>query len=248
MAGIFFLNEFSILSIFLVKIGSIWAGLGAGLLVVAFFAYASFDILWNVYVRAFCRKITEKKLVALTFDDGPHSVHTPRVLDVLKKYDVKATFFLIGKSIAVNEDILKRMHSEGHQTDNHSFSHKNSFPWFGVKKMAADMLQCEQAISRTTGYKTKWFRPPFGVTNPNVAKAVKMRGYKVAGWSIRSLDTVISDKNKIVRRIVSRLRPGAIVLMHDHLQETPFVLEQVIQQAKEKGYSFVSMEELSAHR
>ena len=223
---------------------SLWNGLIICALLAIFFAYAAFNISFGFYLRAFCSKPICEKLIALTFDDGPHQENTARVLDVLKQYDVKATFFVIGEHVADNENIVRRIHSEGHQTGNHSFSHKNSFPFFGAQKMAADMLQCEEVIGKATEYQTKWFRPPFGVTNPNVAKAVKMRGYRVAGWSIRSLDTVKSNREKVVRRVVSRLRPGAVVLLHDNLAETHSILEQIIMQAKEKGYGFVTVEQL----
>ena len=221
-----------------------WSGLASFLLLAAFFGYASFDISFGYYLRAFCRKPTREKLLALTFDDGPHPEHTLQTLDILKQYDIKAGFFVIGERIAGNEHIVKRIQADGHQTGNHSFSHKKTFPWLGAKKMAADMLLCEQAICRVTGYEPKWFRPPFGITNPNVAKAVKMRGYQVAGWSIRSLDTVKSKKDEVVRRVVSKLRPGAVVLLHDHLPDTPYILEQIIRQAREQGYAFVTVEQL----
>jgi len=224
--------------------GAIWSGMASGLMVIAFFTYASFSISFGFYLRAFCRKITKEKLLALTFDDGPHAEYTPRVLDVLKQHDVKATFFVIGERIAGNEAILKRIQAEGHQIGNHTFSHKNTFPWLGVKKMALNLLQCEQVIEQVIGYQPNWFRPPFGVTNFNVAKAVKILGYRVAGWSIRSLDTVKLDKGKVVQRVVSRLRPGAVILLHDRLPNTPFVAEQIIRQAKEKGYTFVTVDEM----
>ena len=215
------------------------------LMIAAFVAYyASFTISSGVYLHAFCRKSTKEKLVAFTFDDGPHPEHTSRVLDVLKQYDVKATFFVIGERIAGNEDILKRMQADGHQIGNHSFSHKKTFPLLGAKKMAADMQQCEQAIVQAIGCQTKWYRPPFGVTNPDVAKAVKIQGYQVAGWSIRSLDTIKSDSEKVVRRVVSRLRPGAVILLHDHLPNTSCILEQIILQAREKEYIFVTIKQL----
>ncbi len=225
-------------------------GVGLGLflllLLIAFLIYASFSISSGIYVRAFCRKHTKAKLIALTFDDGPHPVYTPQVLDVLKQYNVKATFFVIGERITGNEDIVKRTHAEGHLVGNHSFTHKKTFPLFGKTKLFFDMYQCDSAIARTTAQCAKWFRPPFGVTNPNVAKAVKMLKYKVAGWSIRSLDTVISNKDKVMKRVVSRLHPGAIILMHDHLPDAPYILKQVMQQAMEKGYRFVTLDELEA--
>ena len=223
--------------------GVCW-GIALILVIGFFFAYASFHVSSGVYLRAFCRKKTKEKQIALTFDDGPHHEYTSQVLDVLNKYNVKATFFLIGERISGNENILNRMQAGGHQIGNHSFSHTSMFPFLGVMKMADNLLQCEQAVSRITGHRMKWFRPPFGVTNPNVAKAVKIRGYQVAGWSIRSLDTVISNREKVVNRIVARLHPGAIILLHDHLPDAPYILEQTILKATEKGYSFVTIEQL----
>jgi peptidoglycan/xylan/chitin deacetylase (PgdA/CDA1 family) len=214
------------------------------LIFLAYYGYACFNMSLGVYLSAFCRKHTREKLIALTFDDGPHPEHTYQVLDVLKKNDVKATFFVIGKNIAGNEAVLKKIYSDGHQIGVHSFSHRNIFPFSGKKKIAADLLQCEQAIVRTTGYKPTWFRPPFGVTNPDVAKAVNVREYKVAAWNIRSFDTVISNKNKIVKRVVSRLSPGAVVLLHDRLPHTPDVLEHIIRKAVEMGYGFVTVEQM----
>jgi peptidoglycan/xylan/chitin deacetylase (PgdA/CDA1 family) len=240
--GIIFLQAVGTLS-------SLWGwGLGFFLLLLlpAFLAYASFSISSGIYVRAFCCKRTREKLIALTFDDGPHPAYTPQVLDVLKRYGVKAAFFVIGERIAGNEDVLERACVEGHRIGNHSFTHKNTFPLLGLKRMAFDMHLCDSDVARATGQCAQWFRPPFGITNPNVAKAAKMLKYKVAGWSIRSLDTVKSDKDKVVKRVVSRLQPGAIVLLHDHLPDAAYILEQVIRQAAEKDYRFVTLDELES--
>ncbi len=206
----------------------------------AFLIYASFNISSGIYLQTFSRKKTDAKQVMLTFDDGPHPVHTPAVLDILKKYEVKAAFFVIGKNIAGNEDILKRMLAEGHTIGNHSFSHGNTFPLLRPQKMADDLMQCERAAEKIIGQRTTWFRPPFGVTNPYVARAIKMRNYRVAGWSIRSLDTLFNDKNKPVRRVVKRLKPGAIILLHDNRPNAPYITEQILLQAKEKGYDFAN--------
>ncbi len=212
-----------------------------GLLFVA--AYASFNIRSGVYVRAFCRKNTVSKRIALTFDDGPHPVYTPQVLDLLKQYNAKATFFVIGKNIENNEQVMKRIYENGHQIGNHSYTHRNTFPLLNPRKMADDLLQCEQAIEQSTGYKTEWFRPPFGVTNPFVAKALKTMNYRVAGWSIRSLDTIF-DKDKAVKRVVRRLKPGAIILLHDRLPDISYILEKILQQASDAGYDFTTIADL----
>ena len=212
-------------------------------LVIGFLVYASFNVRSGVYVKAFCSASPEKKQIAVSFDDGPHSIYTPLVLDVLAKYNIKATFFLIGKNIPGNEEILQRMVREGHQIGNHSYSHGNTFPVMNTPEMAGDLLLCEQMIEESTGYQVKWFRPPFGVTNPMVAAAVKERGYLVAGWNIRSLDTVKTTGN-VIRKIKSRIKPGAIILLHDHLPGCTSVLEDILPYAGNEGYSMVTIEEL----
>ncbi|MDR1155183.1 MAG: polysaccharide deacetylase family protein [Bacteroidales bacterium] len=242
MTGVSFLSMMS--TLFPFGLGA-W-GLGLLLLFTAFLIHASFSISSGFYVRAFCRRHTKEKLIALTFDDGPHPAYTPQVLDVLKQYGVKAAFFVIGERIAGNENILERTCMEGHLIGNHSFTHKNTFPLFGRAKMVFDLCLCDSTIARTVAPCSGWFRPPFGVINPNVAKAVKMLKYQVAGWSIRSLDTVKSDKDRVVKRVVSRLHPGAVILLHDPLPDAPYILEQVIRQAVGKGYRFARIDELEA--
>jgi peptidoglycan/xylan/chitin deacetylase (PgdA/CDA1 family) len=97
---------------------------------------------------------------------------------------------------------------------------------------------------KVSGKKPFYFRPPYGVTNPVVAKVAKMLNYKVVGWSVRSLDTVLKDEDKIMARIKDRLHPGAVILMHDDREVTSKVLEKVILMVKEEGYRFVGLEEL----
>lgn len=178
---------------------------------------------------------TEKK-VLLTFDDGPHT-NTVKVLEVLKKYDVKALFFVIGKNIQGNEAILKQIVSDGHQIGNHSFSHHNFIDLWSTKKVTKDFVTCQKLIEQYQP-NTKLFRPPYGVTNPNIAKAVKTLGLQSIGWNVRSYDTSIKDVEKIKQRVLSQLKPGAIILLHDRLDFMPELLETLIPAIKEKGYGF----------
>jgi peptidoglycan/xylan/chitin deacetylase (PgdA/CDA1 family) len=177
------------------------------------------------------------KEVLLTFDDGPNNPNTTRVLEVLKKHDVKAIFFLIGKNIKGNEEIVKQIIAEGHQLGNHSFSHDHWIDVWSSKKVTEDFAAC-QTVIETYQPNSKLFRPPYGVTNPNIAKAVKKLNIKAIGWNIRSYDTSIKDIEKIKRRILSKLKPGAIILLHDRLDFMPELLEAVIPAIKEKGYTF----------
>ncbi|MBO7477932.1 MAG: polysaccharide deacetylase family protein [Salinivirgaceae bacterium] len=204
--------------------------------ILAFLFYASYSIKSQVYVKALCRVRTTEKVVYLTFDDGPNAEQTPQVLDVLKRNNAKATFFCIGSRIAGNEQILKRIIDEGHTIGNHSFSHTNSFPLFSRRRMVADIEQCQKAIESAIGTAPTLFRPPFGVTNPTVGKAVKTLNLKTIGWTIRTYDTNRGSDAKIARRISRQLRPGAIILLHDRLPQSAERLQMVIDTVKENGY------------
>ena len=205
--------------------------------VLAFLFYASYSIKSQVYVKSLCRVKTTEKVVYLTFDDGPDAEQTPQVLDVLKRNNATATFFCIGSRIASNEQILKRIIDDGYTIGNHSFSHINSFPLFSRRRMIADIEQCQKAIESATGTAPTLFRPPFGVTNPTVSKAVKNLNLKIIGWTIRTYDTNHCSNAKIARRISRQLRPGAIILLHDRLPQSAKRLQMVIDTVKAAGYT-----------
>ncbi len=179
---------------------------------------------------------TNEKKVLLTFDDGPHT-NTVKVLGGLKKHDVKAVFFIIGKNIQGNEAILKQIVADGHQIGNHSFTHHNFIDVWPTKKVSEDFAACQKLIEHYQP-NTKFFRPPYGVTNPNIAKALKQLNLQSIGWNVRSYDTSIKDVEKIKQRVLSQLKPGAIILLHDRLDFMPELLEVLIPAIKEKGYSF----------
>ena len=155
------------------------------LLLLSFLVYASYSIQSGIYLRSFCKKHTAEKIVALTFDDGPDSLQTPKVLQVLKEYQVTACFFCIGHKVKGNEAILQKMVAEGHLIGNHSHTHSGLFPLYGLSKMKKDLQTCQCELERVTSQPVSLFRPPFGVTNPTIAKAVRQLGYTPIGWSIR---------------------------------------------------------------
>ncbi len=190
----------------------------------------------NFHVQSLNSLGTNEKKVLLTFDDGPHP-NTTRVLEVLKKYDVKAVFFIIGKNIEGREAIMQQLMAEGHTIGNHSFSHDAKIDLWPAKKITADLEACQNLIEQYQPG-TKIFRPPYGVTNPNMAKAIRQNGLQSIGWNIRSYDTSIKDTEKIQQRVLSRLKPGAIILLHDRLDYMPELLEKLIPAIKERGYSF----------
>jgi peptidoglycan/xylan/chitin deacetylase (PgdA/CDA1 family) len=179
----------------------------------------------------------QEKRIALTFDDGPANF-TEAILDILKKENIPATFFLIGKNIEGNEALLKRMIIEGHSIGNHSFHHGFNFDWKRSSKMAAEILETNTAIEAVTQIPTTLFRPPYGVTNPNLAKAIKKTGVKSIGWSLRSMDTVAKDPQKLLSKILNQVKSGDIILLHDSCAITLQILPQLLRSLKEKNFSF----------
>ena len=197
--------------------------------------YASYSIKSNIYLKTFCQKSTSDKVVALTFDDGPDALQTPKVLDVLKEYNVQACFFCVGSRIDKNESIISRMVNEGHLIGNHSYSHTNLFPLYHPKKMKTDLMLCQQKLEEITKQKNILFRPPFGVTNPTIGRTARQMNLEAIGWSIRSLDTQLS-LDKALKRIQRKLHPGAIILLHDVLPQSELLLREVIDLLLREGY------------
>ena len=198
----------------------------------------------NFFIKIACKADTDKKEIAISFDDGPAINYTKQILEVLHNENVKATFFCIGNRIAGNENILQQINAEGHLIGNHSFSHHFWFDMYAAKKMQNDLKQMDTEMERVIGLKPKLFRPPYGVTNPNLAKAITKGGYTPVGWSIRSMDTVIKDENKLLSKINAGIKPGAVFLFHDTSKTTLLVLPNFIQEVKKRGYNIVPLDKL----
>lgn len=179
------------------------------------------------------------KQIVLTFDDGPNGVLTPKVLDILKSAKVPAVFFLIGKEVAANANITERIIAEGHQIGNHSYDHGFNFDWQSSKSMLAEIMQTNELIHTITNTSTSYFRPPYGVTNPNLAKAIQAAGMKSIGWSVRSMDTVAKDGDKLLQTIEKKVKTGSIILLHDTCEITIQILPKLITSLRQKGYEFV---------
>ena len=211
-------------------------------LYIGLISYGSSIISSNFYLNSICFIPTSEKVFYLTFDDGPDS-NTEEILALLNKNNIKATFFVIGKKITKNEMILNRMKEEGHIIANHSFSHSYFFDFFSTKKVIADLEQTNILIKKITGLTPRLFRPPYGVTNPNIANALTKLGLASIGWNIRSLDTVIKDKEKLNKRILKRIKPGSILLLHDTGNNVIEILKEVIQFADKNGYKIACLKD-----
>jgi peptidoglycan/xylan/chitin deacetylase (PgdA/CDA1 family) len=206
-------------------------------------ALGAYFIQFNFFVKSFNKGINSTKSISLTFDDGPHE-NTLKVIEVLKKYDIKASFFLIGKNIKGKEDILKKIIDDGHLVGNHSYKHDFWYSIKSVKNLVADIHQNNAAISSITGLIPNWFRPPYGVTNPRIANAIKATNMKSIGWSIRSYDTVGADTNATLNRICKQINGADIVLMHDHLDTTAQLLEDLILYCKKEKIEILPLDKM----
>lgn len=219
--------------------------------ITVFMVWASASIRSGVYVRAFCREKTDRKVVYLTFDDGPHPPETERVLDVLRERGARATFFLIGSKVSGNEAVLRRMLEEGHALGLHTYSHAGTFPLLSFDKMLADVNEGKRAVESVAGKKISLFRPPFGVTNPTIAKVIRTLGLQTVGWDVRSFDTMFCKSSEhsckqsghdwyvpVVERIMKQVRPGSVILLHDRLYGASDLLALLLDNLAASGYDF----------
>jgi len=198
----------------------------------------------GMYIKAICQSDAVEKVVSLTFDDGPHPAFTEAVLDILKTHEIRATFFVKGRNAALFPDLIRRLHDEGHIIGNHSWSHHYFFDLFPARRMKNEIRETNLIIRDITGEIPVLFRPPYGVTNPAVARAVRDENYIVIGWNIRSCDTTLKDPIKIAQRIQNRLNPGSIILLHDNRKGSEKILKEVISIVKKNGYKFARIDEL----
>lgn len=210
----------------------------------AFAAWGAARVDSNYFIKTLCRAKTGEKTVALSFDDGPVELYTPKILDVLKKHQVPAAFFCIGHRAEENPALLRRIHEDGHLVGNHSYSHHALFDLYPGFKMKQDLKKADEAITAATGLRPRLFRPPYGVTNPMLAYAVESRNYISVGWSIRSLDTVIKDEDELFARVTKNIRAGDIFLFHDTCAATVNILPALIKKLQREGFAIKRIDEL----
>jgi peptidoglycan/xylan/chitin deacetylase (PgdA/CDA1 family) len=203
------------------------------------------SFIWTGYhVKAFCGSSVEKAhKIALTFDDGP-TEFTPRVLDLLKEYGVKAAFFCIGKNIEKYPEIFSQAIAEGHTIGNHSFSHSPFFDFYTTQKITGELRRTDMLIQKHSGKTPQFFRPPYGVTTPSIRRALKITAHIAIGWNIRSMDGVTRNQKLILRRINRRIKPGGVILLHDTSAESVGVLEQLLLTLRRRNYEVVPFEQL----
>jgi peptidoglycan/xylan/chitin deacetylase (PgdA/CDA1 family) len=186
--------------------------------------------------------------IALTFDDGPIPGKTEAILNVLRSYHVPAAFFCIGNRVATSPALARSIYDAGHLIGNHSYWHRPTFDLQSTRKVRQELRDTDQAISDAVGVKPNFFRPPYGVTNPMVAQAVKDGDYVTVGWSVRSFDTVIHDGPALLKRITKSLKGGDVILLHDYCDSTLQILPELLDHISRRGLKIVRVDELLNER
>lgn len=187
--------------------------------------------------------------VALTFDDAPDTTFTPQVLDVLKKYQIRATFFLVGAQAEKHPEMVKRIVREGHVIGNHSYSHK-LFTKLSDDLFQSQVLQTQQALKRLIGYSPRLLRPPYGEISESQLLWASEHGYRIVNWNVDSLDWKQLGQEKVISNILTHVKPGSIILQHSgggpgqDLNGTVQALPTVIQTLKSRNLKMVTLPEL----
>lgn len=191
---------------------------------------------------------TNEPVISLTFDDGPDPLYTPYLLEILKKYNAKATFFMVGILAQRYPELVKRIGNEGHAIGNHSWDHP-SFPLISSKERKRQISECDRVINSC-----KLFRPPYGDQSIRSRYDILLTGHKVIAWNIVAMDWMDKSVEFMVERVTSQIKPGSIILFHDNLftyQDKNFIdrertvkAVEIILQKLSSQYRFVTVPEL----
>lgn len=190
----------------------------------------------------------EGKQVALTFDDGPDAIVTPKILDILKENEIKATFFLLGDRAEAHPEIARRIVEEGHAIGNHSWSHPN-FKELSMDEAMKQVMDTQEELNDIIGYRPSLFRPPYGALDEDKVEAIQNKDLAIVNWSVDTMDWSGVPAQEIMRIIHNQLKPGGIILQHsangqNHLANTIEALTLLIPDLKNQGYSFVTVPDL----
>ncbi len=186
-------------------------------------------------------KFKNKKLIAFTFDDGPNSKTTNKLLDNLDKYNARVTFFVVGNRVKTYEDTLKRAYNMGNLIGSHTYNHKNLFE-LDDNQIVDEIKKTNDVIKEVTGSDTLYLRPPYGNTNKNIKNLVNM--YNIL-WDLDTEDWKYKDKFKIAKYIIDNAHDGGIILLHDLYETSIDGALLAMEELSKNGYAFVTIEEMT---
>jgi peptidoglycan/xylan/chitin deacetylase (PgdA/CDA1 family) len=205
------------------------------------------------YGRTFFRRPSASKQIALTYDDGPNDPHTLKLLDVLAKQNVRATFFMIGRYVQQRPDLARAVAQAGHAIGNHTFNH----PLLIFKSEAetrSELVGCHQALQDAIGEHSHLFRPPFGGRRPATLRVARELGLETVMWNVTGYDWKAPPAEVIETKVARQMRGGDVILLHDgghramgaDRAQTVTATENLIRRYKDQGYKFVTVEEMQA--
>ncbi len=230
----------------------------AGIIVIAAFAliaWGVFDVNSSLWTPTLWQ-VPGVKAVALTFDDGPDPEFTPRVLEILARDNVKATFFVVGERARTNPDIVREIDRQGHLVGNHSFSHAWNINFGLHARLTQEIDRCNDAIEAAIGKRPRFYRAPHGFKNPALGDVLAKRAMTCVGWQVRGFDAVRADAGEITRRLVRKARAGGILLLHDgsglqgtqDRRATLEALPLIIAGLRARGFALMRLDQLTALR
>jgi peptidoglycan-N-acetylglucosamine deacetylase len=203
--------------------------------------------------RAFAGGIRGSKQIAPTYDDGPNDPHTLKLLDVLAKHSVRASFFMIGRYVQQRPDIARAVAQAGHVIGNHTFTHPLLI-FESAARTRTQLLQCRSALQDAVGEHSNLFRPPFGGRRPATLRVARALGLETVMWNVTGYDWNAPPAAVIEKKIVRQMRGGDVILLHDgghrvmgaDRAQTVIATDNLIRRYKDQGYEFVTLEEMLA--
>jgi peptidoglycan/xylan/chitin deacetylase (PgdA/CDA1 family) len=227
--------------------------IAAGVAVAGTLGYQSMAPTGQWFGRTFCGGWRRSKQIALTFDDGPNDPHTLKLLDVLSRHEVRATFFVIGHYVRQQPNIVREIARRGHVVGNHTFSH----PLLILKsnsRLRGEIVQCQEAIHDAIGKDAKLFRPPWGGRRPGVFSIVRQLGLRPVMWNVTGYDWNAPSADYVEQRVARRIRGGDVVLLHDgshaafgaDRSNTIEATDRLLARYKSEGREFLTVPEMIA--
>jgi peptidoglycan/xylan/chitin deacetylase (PgdA/CDA1 family) len=227
----------------------VWLSISAFVAYVALTLVGVFKLSLRMFVDAVIEGPEDARGVALTFDDGPHPIHTRAVLDALDAAQVHATFFVVGRKARLFPEVVREIVDRGHALGIHGHEHSRFMSTMTPSQAEADLTKALDAVEAAAGERPWMFRPPVGHTSPRLAKAIERLGLAVVGWSARGYDGLgRADPDKVAERVERGLRDRAIVLLHDaaerddHDPAAVKALPRILATMKERGLSAVRLD------
>ena len=191
----------------------------------------------------YCVDKGDEKIISISFDAAWGNEDTSQLIDIIAKYDVKATFFVVGDWVDKYPESVKQLSDAGHEVMNHSNKHPH-MPELSQEKMRAEITECNNKIEAITGVKPILFRAPYGDYNNETIKTIRECGCYPIQWDVDSIDWKDIEADQITKRVTSKVKPGSIVLFHNAAKHTPEALPQILEKLKSDGYSIVPISQL----